>query len=78
MSLPDRPGIMGRICTVLGKHGISIASVMQKEERADRRVPVIFVTHRAAEGRYCAALAEIAKMNIAGAHVVRLRIEDFE
>jgi len=78
LTLLDKPGMLARVAQVLGKHGISIASVMQKEARAGQHVPVVIVTHQAAEHQFRSALALIDRMEIIGAPTVRLRIEDFE
>ncbi|MEI6807784.1 MAG: homoserine dehydrogenase [bacterium] len=79
MLLPDNPGILGRISMALGRNGISIASVRQAEIRSVAgRVPVIFVTHRAKEAQFSAALKEIDSTKMVGGRTIRLRIEDFE
>lgn len=77
LSLLDEPGVLGRVGNVLGKHGVSIASVLQKESRAGEHVPVVVVTHEAVEQDFRAALDEIDVMDIVGAPTVCLRIEDF-
>lgn len=79
MLLPDKPGILGRISMALGENGISIASVRQTELRSVAgRVPVVFVTHRARESQFAAALKEIDSTKMVGGRTIRLRIEDFE
>ncbi len=78
ISLLDKPGVMGALTTVLGNHGISIASVVQKETHAGRNVPVIIVTHRAREADMNIALAEIDARPFVGAKTIRLRIEDID
>ncbi|MEI6218892.1 MAG: ACT domain-containing protein, partial [bacterium] len=79
MSLPDKPGVLGRICAVLGRNGISIASVRQTDGvKIERHVPVVFVTHRAKEGSVDAALKQIDAMKMVGSRTIRMRIEDFE
>ena len=78
VSLLDRPGVLGHIASVLGKHGVSIASVLQKEVRAGEYVPVIIVTHLAKEREFEAAIREIDAMAEVGAPTVRLRIEDLK
>ena len=77
VSLLDRPGSMGRICSVLGSNGISMASVLQKEVCAGEHVPVIIVTHYATEEEFQHAVDEIDSMDIVRGRTVRLRIEDF-
>jgi homoserine dehydrogenase len=57
----DRPGVLSRIAGVLGRHSISIASVLQKG-RGENAVPIYIVTHRAKESHMRSALAEVDKL----------------
>jgi homoserine dehydrogenase len=75
LSLRDAPGVLGRITSILGRHGVSIASVLQKEGRKDDHVPVVIMTHRAKESEVAAAIAETDASDVVGAKTVRLRIE---
>ncbi|MFO7871156.1 MAG: homoserine dehydrogenase [Kiritimatiellia bacterium] len=77
LSLMDKPGVLAGIASVLGKHGISIASVIQKESGSEF-VPVVIVTHRTRAGDMDAALRNIDKLEETGAGTVRLIIEDLE
>ena len=45
----DKPGVLATISKVLGKHNISIASVIQKEESPEKAVPILMLTHSAQE-----------------------------
>ena len=74
--LLDKPGVLGRLASVLGRHGISIASVIQKEARAFEHVPVVIVTHRAKERKFEAAIRDIGSLRIVSGEITRLRIED--
>jgi len=77
LTLLDKPGVFGQIGSVLGRHGVSIASALQKEARKGEQVPVIIITHHAREKAFRAALEEIDAMKVVGAKTVRFRIEDF-
>ena len=44
----DEPGVLAKIASVLGRHNVSVATVMQKGRRGEH-VPLIFVTHKAKE-----------------------------
>jgi homoserine dehydrogenase len=57
----DRPGVLSAVTGVLGRHGISIGSVIQRD-RADQQgegVPVVIVTHEARYAEMSAAIAEV-------------------
>jgi len=72
----DRPGVLRSIAGVLARYGISIASVTQKEERRQRIVPIVMMTHAAEERAMTKALKEIARLGTMKKAPVRIRIED--
>lgn len=78
LSLLDRPGSMGRVMEILGRHNISVASVIQKERHAEGHAPVVVLTHRARESEFAAAVGEIEALEVSGMTPVRMRIEDFD
>lgn len=71
----DEPRVMARLTTILGDLGISIASIVQKENGGDS-VPVVIVTHDAREADVKTALSEIEALDAVVAKPVLLRIED--
>lgn len=65
--LLDRPGGIGRLATLLGSHGISIATIVQHEPptaRSDVGVPVVVTTHPAAQSTVRAALAGMRQLDV--------------
>lgn len=60
----DRPGVMAEITGVLGREGISIASVVQHESRAESAgiVPLVIITHKTTEGATQRALDAMIKL----------------
>ena len=78
----DRPGVLSRIAGILSRHGVSIASIVQKEPRSaagSRRpaqVQILMLTHKALEGRVRRALADISRLAVVKAPTRRLRVED--
>lgn len=77
LSLLDKPGVLGLVASVLGQHGISLASIVQKEpNRAGRHVSVVLLTHKALEKNVMEALRTLEERNALGAKPVCLRIED--
>jgi homoserine dehydrogenase len=78
LSLKDQPDVIAKVAHVLGKNDISIASIMQKEQNAGEQVPVVFLTHKALEKNFAAAMEEIEKLDVVDGKPVRMDIEDFE
>ena len=78
-TVEDRPGVLAEIAGVLGKHQISIASVIQHEPRGDsavRVVPLVIMTYQAKEGAAQAAMAEIDRLKVVKQGSVRMRVLD--
>ena len=73
----DEPGVLGRIATALGSHGISIESVLQKNANAATgTVPIVVFTHPAREAAVRQALASIDRMPEVAARSRLVRIEE--
>ncbi|HUE39391.1 MAG TPA: homoserine dehydrogenase [Candidatus Binatia bacterium] len=72
----DRPGVLGRIAGILGRHQISIASVIQKDRKRGTSVPIVIRTHDALEKNLRGALDEIGKLPVTSGKPVFVRIED--
>ncbi|TNF50019.1 ACT domain-containing protein, partial [bacterium] len=66
MAAADRPGVLSTISGVLGKNGISIASVIQKgrEPVLGGGVPIVMITHEASYSRMTAAIDEIDAQDV--------------
>lgn len=78
-TVEDRPGVLADIAGVLGKHQISIASVIQHEPSGDsgnRIVPLVIMTYQAKEGAAKVAMAEIDKLQCVRQASVRMRVLD--
>lgn len=78
-TVEDRPGVLAEIAGVLGKHEISIASVIQHEPTGDgqnRTVPLVIMTYQAKEGAAQAAMAEIDRLKCVKTGSVRMRVLD--
>ena len=74
----DRPGVLSTISGILGKHAISIASVLQKGRKVGQTVPLVIMTHRASERAVQTALKEIDGLeSVIGKPTTLLRIEEF-
>jgi homoserine dehydrogenase len=77
-SITDKPGVLAKITSVLGNHNISIASVIQKETKENRLVPLVMMTHLAEEGNLQKALLEINKLDVVTGKTRFLRVEETE
>lgn len=62
----DRPGVLAKIASILGRHNVSIASVYQKEplEKLRKGVPIIMLTHKTLEGNLISALEKIKNLPV--------------
>lgn len=78
----DRPHVLADIAAVLGRNGISIASVIQHEAPEsslqdtanDPTVPLVIMTHRSTEGNLRAAEMELAQLGSIRPPHVRLPV----
>ncbi|HOV32409.1 MAG TPA: homoserine dehydrogenase [Candidatus Hydrogenedens sp.] len=73
----DYPGVLGQICTVLGKHHVSISSCHQKETLQYYEsfpVHVIIITHESLESSIQSAVAEINQLEciVEPTHIIRM------
>jgi homoserine dehydrogenase len=71
----DRPGVLSRISGVLGNHDISIKSVIQKERKKKRAVPLVMMTHRAREKDVVSALKAIGRLSVVSGRTAYIRVE---
>jgi len=80
-TIADRPGVLGGIAQVLGRHSISIASVIQHDPGDDAPpgeagVPLVIMTHLAVEAAVRSALGEIDGLDVVHAPSVCLGVEE--
>ena len=74
-SAVDQPGVLAAIAGALGRNNISIESMIQTGRSGDH-VPIVIITHEAAERDVAAALAEIDGLEIIREKSNLIRIED--
>ncbi|PIE69080.1 MAG: homoserine dehydrogenase [Deltaproteobacteria bacterium] len=74
LQLQDKPGMLSKVSGVLGEHGISIESMIQKGQEQNGLVPVVMVTHSARESAMQRALDEVTARGVVAAPPVRIRI----
>lgn len=73
-STVDKPGVLSKISGILGNHGISIESVIQKARKQKGAVPIVMRIYEANEQDVNKALVEIDSMDITIANTVKIRI----
>jgi homoserine dehydrogenase len=75
----DKPGVLAKITGILGRHGVSIASVHQdtfEDDDSKRSVPIIILTHTTREANMQASIAAINRLPSIKAPSVLLRVEN--
>ncbi|MFQ5895303.1 MAG: homoserine dehydrogenase [Nitrospinota bacterium] len=71
----DRPGVLSKISGVLGRHNISIESVIQKgRSHEGDYVPLVLMTHEALEHNMRKALLEISRLDVVGPEWAMIRV----
>ena len=58
----DRPGILGRVCTILGRHRINIDSVLQEPDCKKQHLPFVMTLEPTQEKHVTRALKEISRL----------------
>ncbi|MDD2495268.1 MAG: homoserine dehydrogenase, partial [Tissierellia bacterium] len=61
MTVVDKPGVLGGIASIFGKHSVSLASVVQKQKNGNHTVSLVFITHESERINIDIALEEIKK-----------------
>ena len=74
----DKAGVLAKIASVLGEYNISIESVIQKgaENKENRSVPIIMLTHRSREKNVQKALEEIHNLPEVKENPLLIRVEE--
>ena len=71
----DRPGVIAAIGTILGNHGVSLGSVLQKGGDSEM-AEIVWITHKTQEGNLRAALAEIEALPVVRCVPSWIRVEE--
>ena len=74
----DESGVLGEITAILGKHNVSIRSVIQKGDEEDGQVTIVLVTHKTNEAQIDNAIKEIKQLKSVNKIDNIIRIEDFK
>lgn len=73
----NQPGVLSMISTILAKHHISIASVIQKESRflEPDMVPIVLMTYQSKERDMKIAITEIERLDVIKGEPLLIRVE---
>ena len=72
----DEPGVMADIAGILGKAGISIEAIKQKEPVAgETELPLVLLTHKVIEKNIDEAIRKIEALSTVEGKVTRIRVE---
>ncbi len=78
-TVEDHPGVMAQIAGVLGRHAVSIASIIQHEPDPasdGSLVPLVIMTHMTTEGATHQAMQELDRLPCVMPPSVRMRVLD--
>ena len=77
-TVTDRPGVLGDITAIFGRHQVSLRSVIQRGRvKNEEEVTLVLVTHYTKEKQVQNALNEIKRLDAVKAVENIIRIEDF-
>ncbi|NFI04888.1 homoserine dehydrogenase [Clostridium botulinum] len=75
----DESGVLGEITAILGKHDVSLKSVIQKgEENGKGQVTIVLVTHKTSQAQIYSSCNEISNLSSVNKIDNIIRIEDFK
>ncbi len=71
----DTPGVLGQIASLLGKDGVGILSMIQREADEEEGAPIVLMLHDAPYGIVRRAVQEIAALECVRIEPVLMRVE---
>ena len=79
LKVKDEPGVMADIAGILGRAGISIEAIKQKEPaEGETELPLVLLTHRVVEKSMCAAIKKIEALDSVKGRVAIIRVEQLK
>ena len=79
MQVTDKPGVMADVASILGKTGISIEAILQKEPPPGvDQASIILLTHVVQEGQMNTAIREIEALDSIHGDIMRIRLEHLD
>ena len=71
----DQPGVLARVASIMGKHNIGIASVLQPESEEGTEVSLSLMTHSASNAQIRLAMEEIGILDCVSRQPHMIRVE---
>ena len=71
----DQPGVLAQIASALGRHNISIQSMIQPESQHSGSVSIVLMTHAAKEQDVTEAIKEIEQFDVVSQSTCLIRVE---
>ncbi len=75
----DQPGVIGKMATIFGEHGVSLTSVFQPQhsdgEQIGELAEIVWITHTVQEARIQAALTTLAQLDVVAEIANMIRVE---
>jgi homoserine dehydrogenase len=78
LTVKDQPGVLARVASVMAKHKVSIASVIQSPAEQASAASLVLTTHESNERAMAATLKQLKALAAVLDEPVLLRIGDFE
>jgi homoserine dehydrogenase len=72
----DKPGVLAQVAQILGRHQISIASVIQQEKIHSHLLPVVMMTHQAVEKEMQGSIRQIDRLKSIRGKSLVIRVEE--
>lgn len=77
LTVADRPGVLAQVAGILGRHQVSIRSVIQ-EEGEGGKAELVLVTHRSSEGSLGEAVGELSRLSVVASIARPIRILEMD
>jgi homoserine dehydrogenase len=78
LTVRDQPGVLARVASVMAKHQVSIASVIQSPADQPGAASLVLTTHESNERAMASTLKQLKALSVVLDEPVLLRIGDFE
>ncbi len=71
----DQPGVIGKMATILGEHGVSLTSIFQPQHEDTGGAEIVWITHVVQEAKVQAALRALKDIDVVDEIASVIRVE---